>query len=101
MIAPRPVVVYAPQIDTQATVRDVRECVAEAGKAYELFVAQDRLQFTALDDYNRFSPETQQKVYARLRELMAGEAANKPAQPQNPNPKAPEAKPAQKASPKR
>jgi hypothetical protein len=92
-------VIYAPQIDTQATLQDVRECVAEAGKAYELFAAKDRLQFTALDDYNRFSPETQQAVYARLKELMAGEGATKPAQ--NASPKPPGVKPGQKASPKR
>ena len=71
LIAPRPVLVFAPQIDYQATLPDVKNCVAEAAKVYELFGAKNKLQFYELEDYNRFSPESQQAVYERLK-VLAG-----------------------------
>lgn len=67
MMAPRPALIFAPKIDTQATLSEVRGCVAEAGKVYELLWAKDNLQFVELDDYNHFSPETQQVVFERLK----------------------------------
>ncbi len=71
LIAPRPVLIFAPQIDYQATLPDVKNCVAEAAKVYELFGAKNKLQFHELEDYNRFSPESQQAVYERLK-IIAG-----------------------------
>lgn len=71
MIAPRPVLVFAPRIDYQATMSDVKSCVAEAGQIFELLGAKPRLQLHELDDYNRFSPETQKVVFERFKS-MAG-----------------------------
>jgi cephalosporin-C deacetylase-like acetyl esterase len=68
MIAPRPVLVFAPRIDSQATLKDVKDCVGAARKAYELFTAPEALRFEELDDYNHFSPETQKVVYERLKQ---------------------------------
>jgi dienelactone hydrolase len=67
MVAPRPALVFAPKTDTQASLNEVRGCVAEAGKVYDLLWAKNNLQFVELDDYNRFSPETQQVVSDRLK----------------------------------
>lgn len=69
MIAPRPVLVFAPRIDTQATLKDVQRCVQEAAKVFELFDSRSKLQLAELNDYNHFSPEAQQAVYARLKKL--------------------------------
>ena len=69
MIAPRPVLVFAPKIDYQATLNDVKSCLAEVEKIYAQFNATTNLQFQALDDYNRFSPETQKVVYERLKSV--------------------------------
>jgi hypothetical protein len=71
MIAPRPVLVFAPKIDYQATMEDVKECIEEASDVYELYAADKRLQFFELDDYNRFSPETQKIVFEQLKALLA------------------------------
>lgn len=67
MVAPRPALVFAPKIDTQGTLDEVRGCVIEAGKVFDLLWAKNNLQFYELDDYNRFSPESQQVVYERLK----------------------------------
>jgi cephalosporin-C deacetylase-like acetyl esterase len=69
MIAPRPVLVFAPRIDCQATLADVRSCVDAAAKVFALLGVKDQLQLHELDDYNRFSPESQKVVYERLRTL--------------------------------
>jgi hypothetical protein len=71
MIAPRPVFVFAPKTDYQSTLADVKGCVDEAAWVYHLFGARGNLRFQELDDYNRFSPETQQVVYERLK-VMTG-----------------------------
>jgi pimeloyl-ACP methyl ester carboxylesterase len=68
-IAPRPALVFAPRIDFQNTLADVKECVEEASKVYDLLGAKEALQFYELDDYNHFSPETQKVVYERLKAL--------------------------------
>ena len=68
MIAPRPALVFAPKVNHQATLADVRRCVEEVRPLYELFVAKDALKFEELDDYNHFSPETQKVVFERLKQ---------------------------------
>ena len=70
-IAPRPVLVYAPIVNYQATLADVKACAEQAGKVYELLGAKGKLEFHELDDYNHFSPETQKIVYERLK-VLAG-----------------------------
>ncbi len=71
MIAPRPALVFAPKVNHQATLADVRSCVEEVRPLYELYAAKDALKFEELDDYNHFSPETQKVVFERLK-LAAG-----------------------------
>ena len=69
-IAPRPAFIFAPRVDYQSTLADVRACVDDARRAYELYSAKDALHFEELDDYNHFSPETQQAIIAKLRQLL-------------------------------
>ena len=69
LIAPRPALVFAPGIDYQATMADVKSCVSEADKVYEFLGGKGSLQFQELNDYNHFSPETQKVVYEKLRTL--------------------------------
>ena len=71
MIAPRTALVFTPRIDTQATPAHVKRCVAEAARVYDLLGASHNLKFEELDDYNRFSPETQQVVFDKL-QAVAG-----------------------------
>jgi pimeloyl-ACP methyl ester carboxylesterase len=70
MIAPRPVNVFAPRIDHQATLSEVKACVTDARRVYELFAVPDALRFEELDDYNHFSPETQKVVFDRLKQMV-------------------------------
>jgi len=72
LIAPRPALVFAPRIDCQATLADVKGCVEEAAGVYQLLGAKDKLHFQELDDYNRFSPETQTVVYEKVRSVVGG-----------------------------
>ncbi|MBI3876955.1 MAG: alpha/beta fold hydrolase, partial [Verrucomicrobia bacterium] len=69
MIAPRPVLVVAPTLDLQANNADVRACVAESRKVFELFGAAEKLQLFEPEEFNRFSPELQKEVYERLRKI--------------------------------
>ena len=68
-IAPRPALIYVPRVDWHATLDDVKACVEQAGKIYEMVGAQGKLEFHELDDYNHFSPESQKVVYERLKQL--------------------------------
>jgi len=74
LIAPRPIWIISPQIDTENTFTDVQACVAEVRKVYKLLGAEDRLQTYFPDDYNRYSPELQAEVNARLVKMNAGAA---------------------------
>lgn len=69
MAAPRPALVFAPKVDWQATLEDVRGAVETARGAYELLEAKSAVEFVELDDYNRFSPETQKVVFDRLKQV--------------------------------
>jgi dienelactone hydrolase len=66
-IAPRPVLVIAPQWDRDATFADVKECVEETRQVYQLYKAEKQLEQFAPDDYNRFSTEMQTKVFEWLK----------------------------------
>jgi dienelactone hydrolase len=67
MIAPRQALVFVPRIDHQATPADVQGCVEEARKVFALLWAKHNLHWYELDDYNHFSPETQNEVFSRLK----------------------------------
>ncbi len=62
-IAPRPLLVVAPQWDRYATFEDVKLCADQAKKVYQLFNAADKLQLYAPQDYNRFPGKMQKKVF--------------------------------------
>ena len=71
LIAPRPVLIVAPKYDREHDSANVSLCVNEARKVYQLFAANESLDLLIPDDYNRFSPELQQEVFARLRKIVA------------------------------
>lgn len=71
MIAPRPVLVFAPRIDYRATTADLKLCIEEAQKAFGFYGVKDNLKFMELEDYNRFSPESQKLVYAELNRMIS------------------------------
>jgi hypothetical protein len=73
LIAPRPALVFAPQIDYRADIHDIRRCIAEAARIYEQFGAADNLSYAELQDYNRLSPEVQKVVIERLGKLTGGQ----------------------------
>ncbi|MFQ5930338.1 MAG: alpha/beta fold hydrolase [Acidobacteriota bacterium] len=70
MLAPRPLLVVSPRIDYQNNLNDVQRCLTEVEKVYELFGEKEQLRFYEVDDYNRFSPELQQQVYERFRQMV-------------------------------
>lgn len=70
MIAPRPVLVFAPKLDFRGTSANVKHCVEDAARVYDLFTVKGAIQFEELDDYNHFSPETQKAVLGRLKQAM-------------------------------
>jgi dienelactone hydrolase len=67
-IAPRPVLIVAPTRDRDAIFEDVKACVEEARKVYQLYGAKDEIDLHAPDDYNRFSHEMQKYVYSWVKE---------------------------------
>jgi dienelactone hydrolase len=71
MIAPRPLVVLSPQYDRENTIADVTHCVEEVRKVYSLYGTADQLQQLTPEDFNRYSPETQQLVNHKLKTMAA------------------------------
>ncbi|MEW6236533.1 MAG: alpha/beta hydrolase [Candidatus Omnitrophota bacterium] len=72
-IAPRPVLAAAPRIDGQHPIADVRACVEEAKQVYTLFGVPDNLQLMELDDYNHLSPEIQDAVIVKFKQMIGME----------------------------
>ncbi|MBM3335436.1 alpha/beta fold hydrolase, partial [Candidatus Sumerlaeota bacterium] len=69
LIAPRPLLVVTPKKDRESTLADIEACLAEVKKVYALFGADNNLQRLAPDDYNRYSPELQEEVNKRLKQM--------------------------------
>jgi dienelactone hydrolase len=69
LIAPRSVLVVAPELDRFAPVADVRMEVAEAQKVYRLLGAADALELRTPRDFNRFTRELQAQLYSYLEKL--------------------------------
>ena len=61
-IAPRPVMVVAPQLDRDATAADVHGAVEKARKVYGLYKAEEKLGFDEPWDYNRLPTGTQDRA---------------------------------------
>jgi pimeloyl-ACP methyl ester carboxylesterase len=70
-IAPRPLLVIAPALDQDATLRDVKDCVNEVEKVYELYGRQSHVQLYSPYDYNRFSEIMQAKVLQWLQKTKS------------------------------
>lgn len=69
-IAPRPVLLIAPQLDQTANLKDIKASVSEAEKIYKLLGAPDQLILNSPDDFNRFSDEMKEIIYDWSRKLM-------------------------------
>ena len=72
VIAPRPVLLIAPQLDQTANLTDIRASVSEAGKIYKLLGAPDQLILNSPDDFNRFSDEMKEIIYGWAGKFNAG-----------------------------
>jgi len=77
-IAPRPVVVVAPQFDREATSADVHAALEQARKVYALYKAPNNLMVDEPWDYARFPTYTQDWTIQSLN-WAAGPSAPKPA----------------------
>jgi cephalosporin-C deacetylase-like acetyl esterase len=71
-IAPRPVLLIAPQLDQTASLKDIRTTVTEAAKIYKLSGAADQLILNSPDDFNRFSDEMKEVIYGWAGKFSAG-----------------------------
>jgi dienelactone hydrolase len=69
-IAPRPVYVYSPQLNRDATAEDVAKAVASARKIYGLFHAGDNLALDQPWDYHRLSEKTQDQIIEWMNKRM-------------------------------
>jgi cephalosporin-C deacetylase-like acetyl esterase len=61
-IAPRPVLLIAPEFDKDAHLQDIKTAVTEAEKVYKLLEKPDNIQLQVPWDINRFSPEMRETV---------------------------------------
>jgi dienelactone hydrolase len=69
-IAPRQLLVIAPVMDKDALIDDVKTCVEQAGKIYDLYGAPGKIQVFYPDDFNRFAPGMRERTYEWLSEIL-------------------------------
>jgi dienelactone hydrolase len=62
-IAPRPLLVIAPEHDKDHPVKEVRQTVELASEVYRLYQSGSSLQARYPEDHNRFSDEIKEQVY--------------------------------------
>lgn len=62
-IAPRPVLLIAPQKDWNTTPEDIRTATDEARKIYSLYGKEDHLELASPVDYNRLSVPMRQLIF--------------------------------------
>lgn len=65
-IAPRPILIIAPQQDKDAHLKDIDNCLKEARNIYDLYDPSGKIELYAPDDFNRFSEEMREKMYEWL-----------------------------------
>ncbi len=65
-IAPRPVLIIAPQEDKDAHTEDIRNCVENSSKIFDLYKVPKNIQLNTPYDINRFSPEMRETMYTWL-----------------------------------
>ncbi|MGC9353105.1 MAG: alpha/beta fold hydrolase [Mariniphaga sp.] len=63
VIAPRPLLVIAPEFDKDAHIQDVKNCVEQVGNIYNLFSKPENIHLGIPKDINRFSPEMRETMY--------------------------------------
>lgn len=66
-IAPRPVLVIAPEYDQDAEVEGVSECVRTSNELFQWPGAERHIDLYTPADYNRFSEKMREKVYEWLK----------------------------------
>jgi pimeloyl-ACP methyl ester carboxylesterase len=69
MIAPRPVLVVQPRLDYHVNRADVKICLQEVQRVYQMLQAPDKLAWLDVDDYNHWSPQLQEQVIAQIQLL--------------------------------
>ena len=69
-IAPRPILVIAPKLDKDAHHDDIKKCLSEVAKIYNLYGAIDNIQMYEPNDFNRLSSEMRDKMYSWLSEML-------------------------------
>ncbi|MFC2087414.1 dienelactone hydrolase family protein [Bacteroidota bacterium] len=62
-IAPRPVLIISPAFDKETTLKDVKYCVEQVKKVYELHEVPDNILIYSPVDYNRFSKQMRERTY--------------------------------------
>jgi pimeloyl-ACP methyl ester carboxylesterase len=72
LVAPRPVLIVAPTLDRYARVGDVRREVEAARQTYERIGRSDALELETPLDFNRFSRQRQEEVFAWLSKAAFG-----------------------------
>jgi len=70
LIAPRPLLIVAPQTDRSSNLEHIKTCCREVSRVYELLGSGRHFELDVPDDYNRLSPELQRQVIARLKGMM-------------------------------
>ncbi len=63
MIAPKPVLIVAPELDRYARVADVRRELESSRRVYDLLGHPEALQFETPRDFNRFPRSTQEHAF--------------------------------------
>lgn len=61
-IAPRPILVIAPELDKDAHLEDIKNCVKQAETIFNLYDVSEGIDLLIPNDINRFSPEMQEKM---------------------------------------
>jgi pimeloyl-ACP methyl ester carboxylesterase len=69
-IAPRPVLLIAPERDKDAHLDDIKKCVGQVGQIYGLYSSKDNIQLYTPNVYNRFSTVMRQKMFYWLKTLQ-------------------------------
>ncbi|WP_294080783.1 alpha/beta fold hydrolase [Proteiniphilum sp. UBA5384] len=68
-IAPRPALLVAPLLDRDAHIEDIKNCVENVEKVYDLYNARNNIQLFVPNDYNRFSTVSREQIYEWLAPL--------------------------------
>lgn len=67
-IAPRPLLIVAPTWDQYASFTDIKQCINEVKKVYDLYKEKNKPELFAPEDYNRFSPDMKDYVISWMKE---------------------------------